>query len=83
LLTLNVPFQIGKCTPRDTCTPGWEPPVDIITALYFSRSIMLIEIIGFQITSLKYILSYFYINYFPRELLARSVPTINVLPVVS
>jgi len=25
LLTLNVPLQIGKCTPRGTCTPGWEP----------------------------------------------------------
>jgi len=25
LLALNVPLQIGKCTPRGTCTPGWEP----------------------------------------------------------
>ena len=25
LLTLNVPFQIGKCTTRGTCTPVWEP----------------------------------------------------------
>jgi len=25
LLTLNVPFQIDKCIPRGTCTPGWEP----------------------------------------------------------
>jgi len=25
LLTLNVPLQIGKCTPGGTCTPGWEP----------------------------------------------------------
>jgi len=25
LLTLNVPYQIGKCTPRGTCTPVWEP----------------------------------------------------------
>ena len=25
LLTLNVPLRIGKCTPRGTCTPGWEP----------------------------------------------------------
>jgi len=24
LLTSNVPLQIGKCTPRGTCTPGWE-----------------------------------------------------------
>jgi len=24
LLTLNVPLEIGKCTPRGTCTPGWE-----------------------------------------------------------
>jgi len=24
LLTLNVPLRIGKCTPRGTCTPGWE-----------------------------------------------------------
>ena len=22
---LNVPLQIRKCTPRGTCTPGWEP----------------------------------------------------------
>jgi len=25
LLTLNVPLWIGKCTPRGTCIPGWEP----------------------------------------------------------
>jgi len=25
LLTLNVPLQIGKCTPTGTCTPVWEP----------------------------------------------------------
>jgi len=25
LLTLNVPSRIGKCTPEDTCTPGWDP----------------------------------------------------------
>jgi len=25
LLTLNVPLQIGKRTPRVTRTPGWEP----------------------------------------------------------
>jgi len=25
LLALNVPLQIGKCTPGGTCTPGWEP----------------------------------------------------------
>ena len=25
MLTLNVPLRIGKCTPRGTCTPGWEP----------------------------------------------------------
>jgi len=25
LLTLNAPIQIGKCTPRGTCIPGWEP----------------------------------------------------------
>jgi len=25
LLTLNVPLQVGKCTPGGTCTPGWEP----------------------------------------------------------
>jgi len=24
LLTLNVPLQISKCTPRGTCTPVWE-----------------------------------------------------------
>jgi len=24
-LTLNVPFQIGKCTTRGTCTPVWKP----------------------------------------------------------
>jgi len=24
-LTLNVPLQIGKCTPCGTCTPGLEP----------------------------------------------------------
>jgi len=24
LLTLNVPLQIGKCSPRGTRTPGWE-----------------------------------------------------------
>ena len=24
LQTLNVPLQIGKCTPEGTCTPGWE-----------------------------------------------------------
>jgi len=23
--TINVPFQIGKCTPRGTCIPVWEP----------------------------------------------------------
>jgi len=22
---MNVPIQMGKCTPRGTCTPGWEP----------------------------------------------------------
>ena len=27
LPTLNVPLQIGKCTCRGTCTPGWEPLV--------------------------------------------------------
>jgi len=27
LLTLNVHLQIGKCNPRGTCTPGWEPLV--------------------------------------------------------
>jgi len=27
LLTLNVPLQTGKCTPRGTCTPVWEPLV--------------------------------------------------------
>jgi len=31
LLTLNVPLQIGKCTPRGTCTPGCEPLLQIIT----------------------------------------------------
>ena len=25
LLTLNVPLEIDKCTPKGTCTPGWEP----------------------------------------------------------
>ena len=25
LPTLNVPLQIGKCTPGGTCAPGWEP----------------------------------------------------------
>jgi len=25
LLTLNVPLEIGKCTPMGTCTPVWEP----------------------------------------------------------
>jgi len=25
LITLNVPLQIGKCSPGDTCTPGGEP----------------------------------------------------------
>ena len=25
LITLNVPLQIGKCTPGGICTPGWEP----------------------------------------------------------
>jgi len=25
LITLNVPLQIGRCTPEGTCTPGWEP----------------------------------------------------------
>jgi len=25
LPTLNVPIQIGKCTLRGTCTPGWDP----------------------------------------------------------
>ena len=25
LITLNVPFRIGKCTPGGTCTTGWEP----------------------------------------------------------
>jgi len=27
LLTSNVPFQIGKSTPRGTCIPGCEPLV--------------------------------------------------------
>ena len=25
LLTLHVPLQIGKCTPKGACTSGWEP----------------------------------------------------------
>jgi len=25
LITLNIPLQVGKCTPGDTGTPGWEP----------------------------------------------------------
>jgi len=25
LLTLNLPLQIGKWTPRGICTPVWEP----------------------------------------------------------
>jgi len=25
MLTLNVPLWIGKCTPKGTCTPDWEP----------------------------------------------------------
>jgi len=27
LLTSNAPLRTGKCTPRGTCTPGWEPLV--------------------------------------------------------
>jgi len=23
--TIYVPLDIGKCTPRGACTPGWEP----------------------------------------------------------
>jgi len=26
LLTSNKPIQIGKCSLRGTCTPGWELP---------------------------------------------------------
>jgi len=26
LPTLNVPLQLGKCTPGGTCTPGWGTP---------------------------------------------------------
>jgi len=25
LLSLNVPLTMGKCTPKGTCTPLWEP----------------------------------------------------------
>jgi len=30
LLTLNVPLQIGKYTPRGARTPGWEPLMQTI-----------------------------------------------------
>ena len=26
---MNVALQISKCTPRRTCTPGWEPLISI------------------------------------------------------
>jgi len=32
LLTLNVPLQLGKSTPRGTCTPVWQvgtPGLDV------------------------------------------------------
>jgi len=34
LTTLNVPLQIGKCTPGGTRTPGWQPLVYTMSKTY-------------------------------------------------
>jgi len=37
LPNLNVPLQIGKCTPGGTCTPGWEPLVYMVYAFFIRK----------------------------------------------
>ena len=39
LLTSNVPFQIGKPTPRGTCIPGYEPLVWYYLRLGFKAGV--------------------------------------------
>ena len=36
LLTLNAPLQMGKCTPRGTCAPGWDLWYNLMSLFCFS-----------------------------------------------